>query len=214
MIHRSRLRHNLVKRLVVYLCGRKDSCLYQQHYSPSDQVRVGVTQGSVISPALFNHFVSDCPIPDLDMTSYSDDFTLLASAPDIMEAKARANQLLSFLVRRADGKQLTIAPQKSSVTLFTSDTHQSRLHPQVRIGDAVAPLKQTSKIMGVMLDTHFTFGFHIRDFVERASRALNVMKTLAGSNWCFTTETLMVIYNVIVRLSLTTLLLSGSLKCP
>ena len=44
-----------------------------------------------------------------------------------------------------DGKQLAIALQKSSVTLFTSDTHKPRLHPQVRIGDAVAPLNRTPK---------------------------------------------------------------------
>ena len=30
--------------------------------------------GSVISPALFNHFVSDYLIPDLDMMSYANDF--------------------------------------------------------------------------------------------------------------------------------------------
>ena len=56
----------------------------------------------------------------------------------------------------------------------TSDTRQSRLHPQVRIGDAVAPLNGTPKILGVTLDTH--------DCVERASRALNAMKALAGTS--------------------------------
>ena len=117
------------------------------------QVRAGVPQGSVISPALFNHFVSDCPIPDLVMTSYADNFTLLASAPSIVEAKARANKLRAILVRWADGKQLAIATQKSSVTLFTSDTHQSQLHPQVRIGEAVALLNRTPKILSVTLDS-------------------------------------------------------------
>ena len=38
----------------------------------------GGPTGFVISPALFNHFVSDCPVTDVDMTSYADDFTLLA----------------------------------------------------------------------------------------------------------------------------------------
>ena len=97
--------------------------------SSSRQVRAGVAQGSVISPALFNHFVSDCPIPDLDMTSYADHFTLLASAPRIMEVDARANQLCSIMVRCADGKQLAIAPQKSSMTLFISNNHHSRPSP-------------------------------------------------------------------------------------
>ena len=90
-------------------------------------------------------------------------------------------------------------PQKSSVTQFTSDTHQSRLHPQVRISDAVAPLNRTPKILDVTLDTHFTFGPHARDWVEWASRAFNVMKALVGSSWGFSTETLVTTYKAIVR---------------
>ena len=143
------------------------------------------------------HFVSDCPIPDLNNTSYADDFTQLVSA-GFLEAEARANQLCTILVRWADGKQLAIAPQKSTVTLFTSETQQSRLHPQVQIGDAVAPLNRTPKILGVTLDTHFTFGPHTRDCVERASKALNITKALAWSSWGFTTETLVATYKAIV----------------
>ena len=100
MIHRSRLCHNLVRWIVAYLRGRRVSCIYQQHRSPSRRVWAGVPQGSVISPALFNHFVSDCPTPDLDVTSYADDFTLLASAPSIVAAEGRANQLYAKLVRK------------------------------------------------------------------------------------------------------------------
>ena len=47
-----------------------------------------------------------------------------------------------------------------------------------------------------MLDTHFNFGIHASDCVERdsISRALNVMKALDGSSWGFTTETLVATY--------------------
>ena len=69
----------------------------------------------------------------------------------------------------------------------------------MRIGDAVAPPNRTPKILGVTLDTHFTFAPHARDCVERASRALKVMKATAGSNWSFTTETLVATYKAIVR---------------
>ena len=61
------------------------------------------------------------------------------------------------------------------------------------------PVDRTHKILGVMLDTHFTFGPHARDCVKRASRALNIMKALPGSSWGFTTETLVATYNAIVR---------------
>ena len=118
------------------------------------------------------------------MTSYADDITLLT------------------LVRLVDVKQLAIAHQKFSLALFTSDTNQSWFQPQVRIGNEVAPLNRTPKIMGITLDTHFFFGPYDRDCVEQASRALNVMKALGGSSSGFMNETLVVTYKAIKRLIL------------
>ena len=124
--------------------------------------------------------VSGRPITDLDMTSYADNFTFLVSTPSIVEA--RTNQLCSTLVRLGGGNQLAIKPQKSIVTLFTLDTQQSLLHAEVRIEDVVAQLIRTLKILGVTLDTYFPSALIPRDCVERAARALNVMKALAGSS--------------------------------
>ena len=84
-----------------------------------------------------------------------------------------------YLGEMGTWKQLTITPQKFSVTLFTSDNHQSWLHPQVRIRNEVATLNRNPKILVVTLDNYFTFGSHVQDCVERATRALNVMKALA-----------------------------------
>ena len=137
------------------------------------------------------------------MTSYADDFKLLAFAPSIVEANARANQLCSTLMRWTEGKELAIYPQKSSVTLFTSDTHQSWFHPQVYISDEVVPLNRTPKILGVTHDTHFTFGPRTHDCVERASMALNVMKPSLGRVGVSRQKTLWVAtYKATVRLIL------------
>ena len=73
------------------------------------------------------------------------------------------------------------------------------------------------KILGVTLDTHFTFGPHDRDCVERASRALNVMKAQLGRAGASRPKPW---WPLVRRLrpscapSLTMLLPSGSPKCP
>ena len=124
MIHRSRLCHNLVRWLVAYLHGRKASCLYQQHHSPSHQVWTGVPQGSTISPALFNHFVSDCPIPDLDMTSYAD-FTLLAWGDDPVASLNRNPKILGVTLEVIQNKTLRIATgchQKATVSHLRAES--------------------------------------------------------------------------------------------
>ena len=115
-------------------------------------------------------FVSDCPITDSDMTSYADDFTLLASAPSIAEAKARANRICSTLVRWANGKQLAIASWHCSPRIPTSPG-------------------STHKCISVTRWPRC---------VQHISRLLNVIKALAGSTWGFTTETLVATYKAFV----------------
>ena len=95
---------------------------------------------------------------------------------------------MTALVSWTGRKELSIAPQKSSVTLFTPDTHQSRYHPQVKIGDALIPLNKNPKILGVKWDTHFTFGPHVRAMKERTNASLRVLKALASTGWGMSQE--------------------------
>jgi hypothetical protein len=69
---------NLVRWLAAYLRGRQAHCLYNTATSKPRILRSGVPQGFVLSPAIFNFFVSDCPYLAEILTSYADDFTLLA----------------------------------------------------------------------------------------------------------------------------------------
>ena len=70
---------------------------------------MGVPQGSVLFPALFNYFLSDCPTTDSDLTSYADDFSLLASGPSIEEAEA--DQHVQLLYRAShEGPQRRESP--------------------------------------------------------------------------------------------------------
>ena len=118
-----------------------------------------------------------------------------------MEAEARANQLCFSLVRWADDKKLAIAHQKSSVTLLTSDTHQCRLHPHVRIGDATWPRLTEPLKLWVSRWTPNSPSAVTPAIVSSGLRGLfNVIKALAGLNWGFTTETLVTTYKAIVRL--------------
>ena len=82
-ISHSTLHSNLVRWLAAYLRGRTASCHYLAAKSPLKIIHTGVPQGSVLSPSLFNYFVSDCPNVAELMTSYADDFTILESSPDL-----------------------------------------------------------------------------------------------------------------------------------
>ncbi|KAF2365058.1 Reverse transcriptase domain [Trinorchestia longiramus] len=82
------LNHHILCWLVCYLKGRSAKCSYHHHLSSSRPVLAGVPQGSVISPALFNLFISDYPLTAPLITSYADDFTTVATTTKIPDASA------------------------------------------------------------------------------------------------------------------------------
>jgi retron-type reverse transcriptase len=78
MISSSDLCSNLVRWLSTYFRGRYAASTYQGCRSKFWRVHVGVPQGSVLSPVLFNNFVSDFPVPSQDLSSFADDFSVAA----------------------------------------------------------------------------------------------------------------------------------------
>ena len=103
----------------------------------------------------------------------------------------------------AEGRGLTISAAKSTITLFTSDLHQSHLHPQVSLHNSPLPLNRNPRILGVTFDPHFTFSPHIASIVSRASPRLNILKALAGTTWGQQKETLITTYKSLIRPLLT-----------
>jgi hypothetical protein len=121
---------NVVRWLAAYLQRRTAFCLYQSCKSPSMIIHSGVPQGSVLSPSLFNFFVSDFPFLTLS-DSFADDFYVGESSSDSSVLTAALNKDMHQIKVWANKKELKIAPEKSSITLFTPDPHQANHHPLV-----------------------------------------------------------------------------------
>ena len=115
----------------------------------------------MISPCLFNYFLSDCPTSLQLMSSYADDLTVAVSHPDITRDAAHISDILSAdfapIQDWAETNKLTIAPEKSTVTLFTPWTSQCNSHPSVIMSSSPVPLDKNPKILGVVFDPLFTF---------------------------------------------------------
>ena len=88
------------------------------------------------------------------------------------------NIYLSQVLNYINNKKLTESTAKSTVTLFTPNTHAHNLHPQVKLADQVLPLKKKPKVLGVTLDTHLTFTQHCNNITVKVQQRNNVLKTL------------------------------------
>ena len=114
-------------------------------------MKTGVVQGGVLSPALFNYYLADFPTPppNMKLIKYADDITIYTSGPVVADLINGLNIYLSQVLNYINNKKLTVSTAKSTVTLFTPDTHVHHLHPQVKLAGQVLPLKKKPKVLGV-----------------------------------------------------------------
>ena len=161
----------------------------------------GVIQGGVLSPGLFNYYLADFPTPPpiIKLIKYAENIAIYTSGPVVAD---QVNCLTIYLPQVLDyinNNKQTVSTAKSTVTLFTPDTHDHYLHPQVKLADQVLPLEQKPNMIGVMLDTHLTFTQHYNNIAVIAQKRNNVLKALTGSTCGCDKETLKTPYKPIGR---------------
>ena len=158
-----------------------------------------MVQGGFLSPALFNYFLANFPTPppNIKLIKYADDITIYTSGLVVADLINGLNIYLSQVLQYI--KKKTVSTAKSTVTLFTPDTHEHHLHPQVKLADHVLTHEKKPKVIGVTLDTHLTFTQHCNNIAVKVQRRSNVLKALAGSTWGCDKETLLTTYQAIGR---------------
>ena len=144
----SQIHSNVVRWLSCWLKGRHQAFVYQGKRSRFKQNRLGVSQGAVLSPTLFDLYVAEFPEIDSEKTSFS----VFAS-----ELEVQISRDLEKVQDWASDLRLDISAPKSSITLFSPSTHEYHYHPQVTMDGSVVPLNKNPKILGVTLDFHFHF---------------------------------------------------------
>ena len=93
------------------------------------------------------------------------------------------NICLSQVLNYINNKKLTVSTANSTVALFTLDTHDRHIHPQVKLADQVLSLEKKPKMLGVTLDTHLIFTQHCNNIAVKVLQRNNMLKALAGSTW-------------------------------
>ena len=115
-------------------------------------MRQGVPQGGVLSPTLFNLYMSKMPLPpdDLKLVTYADDSTVLISGPKIEPLCAKVNTYLNLLDDWFRKRNLLISAPKSTATLFTTFSNEVSIELPIFINGKKVPTTKSPKILGVI----------------------------------------------------------------
>ena len=200
-IVRSTLPEATCRWLSNYLRGRQSVTSCRGVKSKARIVHTGVPQGSGMSPALFSFYLADMPRPTgpVGRICCADDITVWASGVKLPELEHKINDYLTEMSRFLRDNSLLISAPKSTVTLFAPDPGQANTHPEIKMSDAKLPLVRNPELLGVYLDTFFSFNTHCVQVANRVSEGNDVLRALAGTNWGQQKETLLLTYKALGR---------------
>ncbi|KAI5707813.1 hypothetical protein M8J77_010316 [Diaphorina citri] len=197
----SNIPNNIKRWLVSYLRGRQTVVEYKEVKSQYRKVKQGVPQGGVISPILFNFYVSKMPLPPegIQLTTYADDCTILCSDNKIGNICEQINPYLDTLKNWFRERKLELSAEKSTATLFTTWTKEVNTELDIKIEGNKIPTTKHPKILGLTFDNLLMFNEHVNITRSKAQKRNNVLKALAGSTWGKEKEIITITYKAITR---------------
>lgn len=195
-LHKTTVPNTVIKFISSYIKGRKGFTQFQNAKSKSQQFKTGVPQGGVLSPILFNLYTSDLPQPPegVTITTYADDMTPAATHRDYKIAEQCIQPYLQDIFAWTKENDLLLNPDKSTTTLFTSNTREHDITLNLSINNTIIPTVKNPKILGLTLDPSFSFGEHIKITKEKADSSLRIIKALTATTWGKGKETLLATY--------------------
>ena len=130
-----------------------------------------VSQGSILSPILFNIFINDIPkinsLPEIttSTTIYADDVQLLFSGPpnNLEQLKIYAETSLKTMKEWYSKNGLKMNSNKTQCILFATPNFNKRTETfQTTIDDTVRHMEDKVKNQGVIFDSRLSFEHHIK----------------------------------------------------
>ena len=199
-IQQSTLPPSIVKWLSAYLRGRRSRTIFNGKKSRSRAIHRGVPQGGVLSPLLFNYYLSDLPVPPpgIKMVSYADDLTIWTTGPIISNLTKKLNAFTPVLHNYFNEMELIISPAKSSTTLFTPTANEYNKKPKITFNNTPVPVNKNPCILGVTFDPKLNFGAHVNNTITATNSRLKALKVVESQNW-IDTASLRTTYTAIVR---------------
>ena len=165
-----------------YLVDRKQSVLVNGEMSDSRSVVLGVPQGSILGPLLFNIYVNSLPnaVENTRVILYADDAVLISAASTSQELQKTLEHNFNLISDWYSDNRLTLNIKKTKLILAGSKTKLLKFEDfklQSQDGREIDRVK-SFKYLGVKLDEKWSWKPHIKDLLQKLGHRLSVFNRI------------------------------------
>ena len=150
----------------------------------------GVPQGSVLSPMLFNTYISDLPETTSRKYGYADDLAILLRRPSGKEMEEGLNKDMTILVDYFRNWRLQLSIGKTVSAAYHLNNREAKRELDVFVDTNRLVFQQAPKYLGVRLDRMLNFKQHLEKVAGKVTSRGSLIRRLAGTTWGASAKTL------------------------
>ncbi|VDI77795.1 Hypothetical predicted protein [Mytilus galloprovincialis] len=193
----------LMERIVT---SREARCNINKHQGQWFKTQIGLPQGSVISPLLFNIFIIDIFAKiSSNKCKFADDGTIWKTGKDKHELVKELQKDINSIHEWSTKWRINLSIEKTEFCVF-SRNGMTKENIKIMLQGKELKYNPNPKILGLTLDEKCNFNKHIDTFEQKAQKSLGIIRNIKGIAK-ISTKILIQIYQSIV---LSTMLYASS----
>ena len=162
---------------------------------------MGVPQGSILSPLLFNikiNNIVNSVRTGIDKSLFVDDFSVSARGKTLAGVERQLQLTINKVQKWVDDNGFKFSFTKTECIHFHRK-HNQFLDPVINLyGEPIKVSKQV-KFLGLIFDSKLSFLPHIKYLKNSCQKGLNVLKVISHTDWGADRKTLLLLYRSLVR---------------
>ena len=158
-----------------YLRERKQRTKVNGSYSSWRELKVGVPQGSILGPLLFNIFINDMFyfMEDTKMANYADDNTIYAVKGNIDELLKTLENETSLILNWFRINEMKPNDDKCHLIVSNED------NVSVTLGNETIEATNSVELLGIKIDSNLNFNEHVTNLCKKGNQKLHALARIS-----------------------------------